>query len=313
MPINIIAHCAADIGVPSGVVRRIASGAPKMYKKFRIPKRGGRGFRLVAQPAREVKALQRAMVRFLAKHFEIHEAATAYVKGGSVVKNANAHRGARYILKLDFNSFFESITFGAVRAMLARVLGEQATDIELDLMARALTWRNPNGEVSLCIGAPSSPFISNAIMLEFDAAVSRVCAARAAVYTRYSDDLTISAHSREVLLEIEEIVRALVRDSAVPALRLNEDKRVLVGRTSQMRVTGAYLTTQGEVTVGRTRKRGIRAGINKYLSQGLDVNALSKLKGEIAFACDVEPNFSNLLTRWYGDRITLLVPKKKRN
>lgn len=312
MPINIVSHCAADIGIPADVVRRIAAGAPKMYKRFSIPKRGGRGFRFVAQPAREVKALQRSLVKFLSSHLEIHSAATAYVKGASVAGNARAHRGAHFMLKLDFENFFESISLADVKSMLLRCFGDNASEAEIDLISRSLTWRNQSGGVSLCIGAPSSPFVSNAIMFDFDSAVSSLCQERGAIYTRYSDDMTISAESRCTLLEIEENIHVIVRNSAAPSLRLNEAKRVLVGRASKMRVTGAYLSTQGDVTVGRLRKRGIRSGVNKFLRQELDAVALAKLKGEIAFSCDIEPEFADLLRRCYGEGINLIVPKRRR-
>jgi hypothetical protein len=310
MPINIVAYCAGEIGIPPNVVRRIAAGAPKMYKRFPIKKRGGRGVRIVAQPAREVKVLQRAIVRFLSKTIAVHEAATAYVKGASVVRNASVHLCSNYILKMDFEEFFESISMLDVQHFLRLSFGGGITDAEIELISRAVTWRNPVGLVSLCIGAPSSPFLSNAMMFIFDARISLYCKEHGVTYTRYSDDLTFGAESRELLVLTEGYVRKVVAELGVPQLRLNEKKRVLVGRASARRITGTYLSTQGKLTVGRLRKRGIRAGVKKFLSGGLSEKATKKLKGEIAFACDVEEDFPFLLRRWYGQDVAPLVPKR---
>lgn len=312
MPINFVAYCAAEVGVPSGSIRRIATGAPRMYKKFILPKRGGRGFRVVAQPAREVKALQRALVKFVTARCPVHHCSTAYVQGASIAKNARIHSGARYLLKLDFEDFFGSVSQGDIRQFLESAFAHNASEVELHLMSRVATWRGANGSLALCIGAPSSPFFSNALLFSFDEAVYQKCLASNIRYTRYSDDLTFSGDSREELDEVEVFVRNYLAEMRSPSLRINERKRVFIGRASTMRVTGVYLSTQGGVTVGRARKRGIRAGVDHFLRQGLNEEKVARLMGEISFAQDVEPGFIAQLYQWYGARVSVLVPKKFR-
>jgi len=221
MPPNLISFCSSELGVSTSVVKRIASQSPFKYKRFFIKKRSG-GLRDVAQPAREVKALQRAIVQFLSKQCPMHKAATAYIKGTSILKNAKAHVGASYILKLDFEDFFGSIKYNDVYQYLSDLCGTKVPREDIALAATAMTWRrSKNEELSLCIGAPSSPFISNALMFSFDKFVADECFLRDVIYTRYSDDLTFSSISRQALLDIEVVIRDYISKSSLPRLKIN--------------------------------------------------------------------------------------------
>ncbi len=314
MTINIVSYCAAEMGVASQVARRIASQAPHKYKKFRIKKRRGTEMRSVAQPAREVKALQRAIVSFFNKEVIFHPCATAYMEGASIAKNAKQHAGASYILKLDFSKFFESIESSDIDILLRKVTAGKISDSEVVFVSRSICWDGGAGaSLSLCIGAPSSPFFSNAIMYSFDEAVCAECLARGVVYTRYSDDMTFSGKSRDELLQIEIFVERLCRSSVSPRLRLNNEKRVLVGKSKRMFVTGICLSTQGEVTIGRNRKRGIRSGVKRFIGGKMSADDVRKLKGEIAFASDVEKDFVDQLYRWYGAEVGRLMETRRKN
>ena len=95
---------------PSDLLR-IISTAPARYKEYTIPKRKG-GIRVIAQPSREVKALQRYILGQKLSTLPIHPAATGYVKGRNIFQNAEYHQSNRVILKLDFVDFFPSIKVG---------------------------------------------------------------------------------------------------------------------------------------------------------------------------------------------------------
>ena len=99
---------SAETGIGLLDVQRTLLRAPVRYKVYSIPKRNGNR-RIIAQPAREVKRLQRALMKVLLSKLPIHEAATAYRKGRSTLDNARAHAENGPILKLDLKNFFPSI------------------------------------------------------------------------------------------------------------------------------------------------------------------------------------------------------------
>lgn len=303
---SLVADVARELGISPSSCKRIAIGAHRRYKRFYIAKRKAGDYRLVAQPAREVKAVQRAIVKFLSPLLPVHDAATAYKVGSSIIMNAERHSAARFLIKLDFRNFFPSIDASSISNLLrASIDGIGSTEIDF-IIGACLWWGD--GRHALCIGAPSSPFLSNAVMYAFDSSVSEFSQQNECVYTRYSDDICISSRQPDVISSVEVFIRKLCAEMVSPRLHINEDKRVAVGRSTSMTVTGLTLTNQGGVSVGRLRKRGVRSGINRYLKQGLSLDEERVLKGEVAFVLNVEPEFRYVLIRTYGDGVLSLLP-----
>ena len=77
--------------LPPDELLRLINSAPHRYKVFKIPKRKEGEFRTIAQPAKEVKALQYWVMRHVLSQFDVHPAATAYRKGLSIADNARPH------------------------------------------------------------------------------------------------------------------------------------------------------------------------------------------------------------------------------
>lgn len=263
----------------------------------------------MAQPAREVKSIQRAIVEVLSAQLSVHDSATAYKTGSSIILNASQHAHAKFLTKLDFSSFFPSINAATIARLLrASIRGIQDSDVTFVL--DACLWYG-DGEHALCVGAPSSPLLSNAAMYEFDVAASQVALASGCTYTRYSDDISISAQAPDLLSGVEQQIRVICRGMNYPNLVFNEEKRVAVGRGAAMRVTGLTLANDGAVTVGRLRKRGARAGVKNFLAGHMSLDRVDELKGELAFVLSVEPQYRDVLVSTYGHRIAELLPRQR--
>ena len=98
-----------ELRVGEREVLQLIATAPERYKVYSIPKRSG-GRREIAQPARELKVAQRAIMRNYLSSLPVHDAAFAYVAGKSIKDNAEIHSKNGSILKYDFENFFPSIT-----------------------------------------------------------------------------------------------------------------------------------------------------------------------------------------------------------
>jgi RNA-directed DNA polymerase len=178
------------------------------YKYFQIPKRNG-DWRIISQPAREVKLLQRVLLHHLLVNLPVHQSATAYVPGVSIKENAHAHVDNNAILKFDLQNFFPSLRENDWRIYCERnnIFGDEE---DFQISAK-LFFHKPRGSsgLRLAIGAPSSPCLSNILMMDFDDAVTSAIATDKVKYTRYADDLTFSA-PRTGFLIIPKYPRSLL-------------------------------------------------------------------------------------------------------
>lgn len=297
---SLIARLSAVSGLLERDVALIVRTAPHRYKTYPIDKRTG-GTRMISQPAKEVKVLQRLLESEYLSSLPIHPAAMAYEKGTSIRKNADAHSPNGPILKLDFENFFPSIR---IRDWLNYAdqhnLFEDVADREL---AGRLLFQQPKRSTTLrlAIGAPTSPHLSNLLMYEFDRLMFERASREVVTYTRYADDLTFSAARTGYLQRIEKIVRSTLRDIEFPRLKLNDKKRVLATKKYKRMVTGVILTNDNRLSIGRERKKLIRAMIYRFSKNDLSDDQIKNLRGLLAFSNDVEPEFVLRMKIKYGE------------
>ena len=299
---DLIPLLVAETGLSEVNIRSVTRNASIRYKTYSIPKRNG-GIRLISQPAREVKALQKVIVSFVIKKLPVHSSAMAYRPGISIRDNAIAHVSSGSILKYDFESFFPSIPARdwEFYCLKNKVFAHQE---DVALSTKILFYqRTPSSTACLAIGAPSSPALSNALMFDFDDAVCRIVSRDQVTYTRYADDLTFSAKRTGFLTVVDKALRRVIRATKFPSLKINESKTVSATRRYKRFVTGLVLTNDGNVSIGHERKRAIRAALHHAEQEKLDDDGKRKLRGLLAFIQNVEPNFFNRLEDKYGSAL----------
>ncbi len=287
---------------------RIIQRAPNMYKSFYIPKRTG-GVRLISQPAREVKVLQRALVKALLQDLPIHDAATAYRSGRSILDNARAHARSGPILKMDFEDFFPSIHAKDWVAYCQRT-GCLPKQEEVHLTTRLMFFRESGDRtLRLAIGAPSSPMLSNILMYEFDKRIVEEVAKDRVIYTRYADDITFSAPRTGYLTGVRRSVAKVLRTTQNPKLSVNESKTTFITKKYHRTVTGLTLSNEGKVTIGHENKRKVHAAVHGVTLGRLSRRQIQELAGILAYINAAEPSFLDVLRLKYGSETILQVQK----
>jgi RNA-directed DNA polymerase len=167
MMLGLIESLSVEFGLGPRDLMRIIATAPRRYKVYEIPKRHG-GMRVIAQPSRELKALQRFVIKNTLSEFPVHQAAAAYVEDRNIRENAIEHVQSKVLLKLDFQDFFPSITV-ADWERYAKASSYEFQRGELSLYSRILFWgRRSHEPRCLSIGAPSSPLLSNILLFDVD-------------------------------------------------------------------------------------------------------------------------------------------------
>lgn len=274
--------------------------APSRYKVHEIEKRNGRGKRTIAQPTAEVKLVQRLMVDEVIKKLPISDAAMAYRSGHGILDHALPHANHQYLLKLDFKDFFPSIRAADFVRHLIKY--SKIDRDEAKLLARLFFWR-PKGQrqLILSIGAPSSPAISNTIMFDFDVRLIEYCKKAGITYTRYADDLALSTNTPNLLSNAYKFVLELCGEIKSPHLTLNEEKTVFTSKKYHRQLTGLTLSNDGKASVGRERKRLIRAMAYRYKTGVLPLEEHSKLRGWLSFILSVDKLFVESISLMIGE------------
>lgn len=298
--LNLLNMLVLESGLPLDDVFRIIDTAPLRYKSYPIPKRSG-GIRQIAQPARELKALQYVLLDHVLNAFPVHPSAAAYEKGRGIKDNAAFHASSNCILKLDFKSFFPSIGPRDWSIFAKKNSLFEFSDIDVKTISRLLFWGDGhNNPKKLSIGAPTSPKVSNILLYEVDSEISLSCTVAGLKYTRYADDITISGKFSSDILNFERKIREIIRDTKSPKLTFNDNKRGLYTKGERRMVTGLVITPEGRVSLGRDRKRLINSLVDHVKKQTATVRQIATAKGYLAFAISAEPDFVNRLEKKYG-------------
>lgn len=296
---NLIEHIQKDFSLSLHDARVLLLTASRRYKLHHIEKRHGRGKRLIAQPTAEIKLLQRWAIEKYLNRLPIHKTATAYRVGMSIKDHAAMHAGNRYLLKLDFQDFFPSIR--GVHFLMHLKAHASISDDDANLLVRLLfRFDREENDYVLSIGAPSSPVISNTIMYDFDNAVADYCRGLGIVYSRYADDLAFSTNKPKMLDDALAFIRSLCSNMPYPRLRLNEGKTVFTSKKHKRQLTGLTLTNDGQPSLGREKKRMIRAMAHRFATGELPKEQILQLRGLLAFAYSIEPLFFGTIGRMIG-------------
>ncbi len=292
------------------VVIKLIRSAPLRYKVYKIPKRKPGEFRIIAQPAKEVKILQYWMIDNYLKHLPVHKSALAYVPKRNIKDNAIIHVNSNYILKMDFEKYFPSIKPKDFRFYMESFGKDILSSGDIDYAVNILFWKPKNSYgLELSIGAPSSPLISNILMFEFDNKVEAISVKHNVNYSRYADDLTFSTKEPKLLNIIYNKVETICGEIKFPSLKINEHKTIYSSKKHRRRVTGLILTNDDKVSLGRDRKRSIRVKIYQFINGNLSMKEALQLKGLIAFAISVEPSFVDKMRIKYGGGIIRAILK----
>jgi RNA-directed DNA polymerase len=274
-----------------------AETASRRYKSYYLLKRDG-GKREIHHPSRQLKNLQRLLNVLLLRKFEVHQAATAYRKSRNILHNAQAHAASNFTLHCDVKNFFPSFTKDGVEAFLRdlNIRGKASmSDADIVFVSKIVCRHN-----KLTIGAPSSPMLTNAMMFSFDSQLHDWSRAKELVYTRYADDIFISATAPDQLADAQIAICRALDDYSYADLQLNQGKTAYLSRKRRRRIAGITITTERSLSIGLERKLAIKKLVYQFTSGKLAPELVSSLAGHISFVESVDPSFFNVLLRKYG-------------
>ncbi len=264
----------------------ISNSIEENYNIIKIKKRNG-SLRTIYQPHTTLKLIQKQILKTILNNRSVSTYAKAYHKNIGLKDNAYPHVHQKRILKLDIKDFFEHIQFIDVyNACFSLAYFPQSIG---HLLTQLCTYHG-----YLPQGAPTSAYISNLVMKEFDEQIGEWCENKHICYTRYSDDMTFSGdfNPREVIQRVRKALYPL-------GLEINNQKIHVIGNGQQQNVTG-LVVNQKVQTSSRYRKKVRQAiyymkkyGLESHLSaiqyQQSPQNYLHHLYGQVQYILQINP------------------------
>jgi hypothetical protein len=280
-----------DLRLDKAFIQEIIMKGDSQYKKYLIPKKSG-GMRRIYSPTPELRLLQYWVKENIFNYCQVSKYAMAYERGNSIKNNALQHIESNYFLYLDFTSFFESITGEAIEELLERenvIRKLRLCKSDIEMIKRICLYDN-----HLVIGSVSSPRISNCVAKKIDDRLVELLTQKGGfVYTRYSDDITVS--SKEYIpFEVIDIIRKCVGEFG---FSINERKTRFSSPKKRKKLTGISVDNN-QIGVGLAKKKEIKSMIYKYFKYG--VGNPSAILGNMSFLKDIEPEYFNRLVIKYS-------------
>lgn len=314
-------------------LRHIVQRQGEFYQTFTIGKRSG-GRRLICAPAPNLRRVQswihKNILRSPGAQALLHPAATAYKPDASILKNAQAHAGTAWMVKLDIKDFFESISERQVYYVFRQLAYPALLSFELarlctrhvpprrdglprarEQLARWVNWDKDRSADPYAFdaqvghlpqGAPTSAMLANLVARELDVRIQAVATRYGATYTRYADDmvLTLADESGETCASVFREVAQVVNRYG---FRVNRSKSRIVGPGGRKVVTGLVVNdikprlpktvkSEIELAIYHIGKHGLLSHMERRKSKR-PLGYLNHLVGKILYCHSVEPAFGN--------------------
>ena len=290
----------------------------EMYTEFKIPKHTG-GFRNIDAPNEELKTFMREYTTNFMHDFKTlpHDSAYAYVKRRSVIDAVKEHQRnkSRWFLKIDLKDFFGSCNEEFIVTQLSKLypfaIGGNDTFEYLKVLAKFSCLNN-----KLPQGTPISPWLTNLLMIEYDYKITKLLnnihnlglKKQRYVYTRYADDILISAKEKFDYQTIINEIKKLLEDTP---LNIKDEKTRFGSNAGRNWNLGIMYNKDNTLTIGHKKKRQIKDNIYYFIKfkDNFDIEQCWWLQGNISWLNSVEPEYTEGLLNYYKDKFNVDVLK----
>lgn len=310
--LSTIESISLSFGVPINFIESVISTPDIYYQKLYIPKKGRNKnkFRIVYKASHRLAHLHSEIKTHIEyniynkdktindKYITIY--ANGFIKKRGIVKNARRHLSKKYLLNVDIQSFFKSITTSDVYHALIK-LGTPHDGAEI--ISKLITY---NGKLEE--GLHCSPLISNLHCFNLDLELSKLGRDHGCSYSRYADDVSFSGNNRiPKPILIEKIFRKY-------HFNMNNTKTRFAKKGSSQYVTGLSVSDNLYPRIPRPMKRKIRQELH-YMAKygfrshfkniGIDSDyipaEMERILGWIRYISAIEPILGKEYARIFND------------
>lgn len=273
-----------------------------MYEEFKIPKRTG-GYRTIDAPLPALKEVQYEVLKDL-KAMKVlhHDSAWAYIKGRDIIGALKEHQknNSRWFLKLDLKDFFGSCDKACIKALLRSLFPFCYVDeqIYIQFIDSLFTIASKDGKLPQ--GTPLSPYLTNLIMVPIDYNIVRVLNAvsnegelkkQRYVYTRYADDIIISAKESFNYSWLQAVINQSVLKGT--PFKIKDEKTRYGSNAGRNWNLGVMYNKDKDITIGHKKKKYLKIAIHNFINDtdNWSLEDIQTLLGNLSWLRNVEPEY----------------------
>jgi len=297
-------HFSMLVGMSHSYVCSMARVPSKFYRDFEIKKANGKT-RRISEPLPDLKFVQHWILQNILEKCPVSIYAKAFIKGRTLKSNAKFHRSQTVVVTMDIKDFFPSISYYGVFSIFSEMGYSEPVSRFLSNLCCY--------HKSLPQGAPTSPYLSNLYMREFDSEIAEYISDKHIRYTRYADDLTFSGDINPHCL-IHDISCYLYKYG----FHMNAQKTRVAYQNARQEVTG--IVVNSHMQIPKKKRKDIRQevyyirkfGLDSHLSHIQEVrsNYLNHLLGQINHALFINPKDIEMQS-YYSYIMDIIKERKK--
>lgn len=293
-------HLAGLVGYNHTYLSRAINSTPFFYKEFKIKKKNNLEYRIIYEPLPSLKEIQYFILYDILYKVKVSKYCKSYIPKKKFKEFLKYHTNQKIVYTLDIRNFFPSIKYEIIFKLFRNMGYSRSVS---DYLSGLTTFQDNVSDSKfdryLPQGAPTSPYLSNIIMMDFDDFISRYCNDKEIKYTRYADDIVFSGEE----MDIDEINTIVIKQLNRIGLSLNVSKSRVMKQNVPQLVSGVVLNRKMQLPKKqRNELKNIMFFIKKFgledhlykISENRE-NYLNHLLGRINYGLSLNPKDSELL------------------
>jgi RNA-directed DNA polymerase len=262
----------------------------------------------ILSPSSKLKSYLRFLNSFIFDYAKLNaNVVHSYRREKNAYTAVIKHAHSKYFFQTDIQNFFNSITSQDIAILLDSNLGDSPVYDLGQYKSLLLHLTTVNG--ILPVGFATSPNISNTCLYHFDNALEAYCLSKDIIYTRYSDDLILSANNKSALEGIEAIISEQLNIFFSDGIQLNAHKTKHTQKGKKIKLLGMVILPSGKVSVDIKIKQQLeillyfyindKEKFDDYLENHYHGN-LATISGQLNHINTIDASYLNKLRKKYG-------------
>lgn len=247
--------------------------------------------RIIFSPCDELKKEQQFFLNAIKWTYKLKQ---------DTLQAARIHMGGKWILKIDIKNFYGSVPSNDIKLFIKKVC-KRIKDADVNYFYNLVTIND-----KLPTGAPTSSHIANACFEKVEKDIRNICHLYNIEFSRYMDDLTLSADNKKILVFMEKRISNILN---FYGYKINLRKIKYIPDNKQQVILGLVVNAN-RVRLAKSFKRNIRACLHSYAMfnypcydkdikyRTWDNIEINRLKGYIAYIKHVDRKYYDTLKKY---------------